>query len=237
MHTQVFPILDSTQEEARRQLVQHQFTKPKMIIAEEQTNGYGRFKRSFYSPKRGLYLTMIVPGDVVRCTSTLVTHATAIGLVSVLTNAGYQGVGIKWINDLYVQMQKVAGILVEQMVIDDRAYYLVGIGLNINAQEIPTELNYKMGTLNTDMESFDDPMALVSAIQETLLTVYALSNDVILSYYRQSCLMIGRWIEAEVGHDTLSGRVLDINQSGGLVLSTNAGDIHINTGEVIRLKM
>lgn len=237
MQIQVFPSLDSTQDEAKRQIQQTVFTEPSMIVAEEQTNGYGRFKRSFYSPKRGLYLTIIMPKNDVTCTSTLLTHATAVGLVSVLTSAGYCGVGIKWINDLYVQAHKVAGILVEQITIGEHTYYLVGVGLNVNSQSIPTELDNKMGTLNQNSSTFHDPIGLIPDVQRTLTQVYCLEDDVILAHYRQASIMIGRQISAEVGHETIVGKVIGFNQTGGLILATNTSDVHINTGEVVRITL
>lgn len=235
MATQVFTTLDSTQSEAKRQLQTQRFTELEMIVARMQTNGYGRFKRTFYSPRNGLYLTMVVPEKLVVCTPTILTHATAVGLVSVLVQAGYRDIGIKWINDLYVHQRKVAGILIEQEVVHGECYYLIGIGLNLNTQSIPNDLVAKMATLNSSTDAYTDPLQLLSSLNETLLSLFQCPDELILHHYRQASMVIGREITAEMGQETITGTAIGIDDNGGLIMHTQNGQRHVTTGEIVRI--
>lgn len=235
MQTMVFETLDSTQVEAKRQIDAGLITEATCLVAQTQTNGYGRYERPFYSPKNGLYMTIILPADQVLCSMTVLTHATAIALVSALTMHGYRGVGIKWINDLYVQNRKVAGMLIEQETRGDVSFFVIGIGLNVNAQSIPSDLQEKMGVLN--VKERQEPKQLIPDIQAMLMRCIALSDEVILEHYRQSCVVLGRHIEAEVGHEMLRGVATGIDAQGGLVIMTATGERIIHTGELVQMNM
>ena len=61
MTVRVYPIIDSTNTEARRLLAANLLASPALLIAAEQTAGRGRMGRSFYSPKdTGLYMTLVL---------------------------------------------------------------------------------------------------------------------------------------------------------------------------------
>lgn len=235
MQTLFFETLDSTQYEAKRQLDAGLISTPTCLFAKTQTNGYGRFKRPFYSPHNGLYMTIVLPVQQLKCSDTLLTHATAIALVSTLTAHGYQGVGIKWINDLYMKNRKVAGILIEKQTCGDMTYFLIGIGLNVNAQVIPSDLKNKMGILND--KYMQDPKQLMLDIQEMLMTCIVLSDHEILQHYRQSCMVLERHIQAEVGHDVISGIAKGIDSRGGLIIMTGSGEKIIHTGELVHVNV
>lgn len=235
MQVYSFNTLDSTQAEAKRQIQLKKIAEICVVVSKTQTAGYGRYKRPFYSPENGLYMTFILPAKDVLCPPTIVTHATAVGLVSVLTNLGYQAVSIKWINDLYVKNRKIAGILVEQIVQEGELYYLIGIGLNLNAQTIPIDLKTKMGTLKN--ETYVEPLSLVPKICETLKGLITCDAEDILNHYRQNCFVIGRQIIAQSGHEILKGIVSGIDDQGGLILQTDHGQRLIHTGELVKVTL
>lgn len=105
-----------------------------LVIAEEQTAGRGRAGRRWASaPGAGLWLTLIErPADA----SALEVLSLRLGLraARVLDRFAASPVRLKWPNDLYVGVGKLAGILVEARWRDGRPdWTAIGFGLNVVA--------------------------------------------------------------------------------------------------------
>ncbi len=103
-----------------------------VLVASSQTNGRGRLNRVFFSPKdSGLYVSILLrpsmplPPYALTCMSAVALCET-IESFRVTSN-------IKWVNDVYVQNKKAAGILVESALdpIGAFQYAVVGVGVNL----------------------------------------------------------------------------------------------------------
>lgn len=103
-----------------------------VLVASYQTNGRGRLNRVFFSPKgTGLYISILLrpeqplPPYALTCMS-------AVALCETIESY-HINCGIKWVNDVYVDRKKAAGILVESAMDADGAfqYAVVGIGVNL----------------------------------------------------------------------------------------------------------
>lgn len=103
-----------------------------VLVAASQTNGRGRLNRVFFSPKgTGLYLSILLRPEYTLPPYAL-TCLSAVALCD--TIADYHiPCGIKWVNDVYSDGKKVAGILVESALNQDGSflYAVVGIGVNL----------------------------------------------------------------------------------------------------------
>ena len=103
-----------------------------VLIAASQTNGRGRLNRVFFSPKgSGLYLSILLRP---KCPlpSYALTCMAAVALSETIEDFKIS-CGIKWVNDVYIQNKKAAGILVESAMDQDGSfqYAVVGIGVNL----------------------------------------------------------------------------------------------------------
>ena len=103
-----------------------------VLVANGQTNGRGRLNRVFFSPKgTGLYLSILLRPDCPLPPYAL-TCLSAVALID--TIADFQiPCEIKWVNDVYANGKKAAGILVESAMDQDGSclYAVVGIGVNL----------------------------------------------------------------------------------------------------------
>src|SRR6266702_4297482 len=100
------------------------------IIAGEQFAGVGRNQRSWSSPAgKGIYATTLLT----RAASDLSVVPLAIAniIVTYLHDLFSIDAKIKWPNDVLVAGKKIAGILIEARIQDDRAYLLIGTGINV----------------------------------------------------------------------------------------------------------
>ena len=107
-----------------------------VLIASMQTNGRGRMNRVFYSPqKTGLYCSVLlrpkvsIPPYALTCMSAVAVSETVESFEIPCS--------IKWVNDIYVENKKAAGILTEGTYAQDGSYQyaIVGIGVNLFAPE------------------------------------------------------------------------------------------------------
>jgi BirA family biotin operon repressor/biotin-[acetyl-CoA-carboxylase] ligase len=103
-----------------------------VLTASMQTNGRGRLNRVFFSPKgTGLYVSILLRPEC-RLAPYALTCMSAVALADTVRTFGID-CGIKWVNDLYVDNRKTAGILVESALNQDGSflYAVVGIGVNL----------------------------------------------------------------------------------------------------------
>jgi BirA family biotin operon repressor/biotin-[acetyl-CoA-carboxylase] ligase len=135
----LYPQLISTNAEAWR-LVEQGYGAGTVVIAQEQSAGRGQWGRRWASAPGGLYLSLVLEPELALAEVTLLTLASAWGIVSSLENLGIP-IQIKWPNDLVHQGKKVGGILTESR---SRAstlpqtvsanvfapYVVIGIGVN-----------------------------------------------------------------------------------------------------------
>ena len=144
--TEQFPVdrihvmtVDSTNDEAKRELARGTFVRPTVIIAQEQTDGRGTRGRQWDSPARsGLYMTWAEPTPMIddqpvpARDATLYTLASGIACAQACREVAGIDVRLKPINDLMVDGRKLGGILCESLVRGDHVVGLIiGIGINI----------------------------------------------------------------------------------------------------------
>ena len=118
-----------------------------VVVAEKQTAGRGRLGRSWISMSGvGLYLTIVLRPDIPCHLAPLLTLGTALAAHDAIERTSGLEVDIKWPNDLLVGGKKVCGVLSELHAELDRVRSLIiGVGVNINHNEIPEEIR-EIGT-------------------------------------------------------------------------------------------
>ena len=104
-----------------------------VCLTEQQTAGRGRRGRVWDSPAGlNIYLSLKY------CFAAIPEHLGMLGLsiglsvAEALAQCGICQHGVKWPNDIYIQQQKVGGILLEA--VGALQQVVVGIGLNVNVQ-------------------------------------------------------------------------------------------------------
>ncbi len=132
---EVLESVDSTNNYAK-QMAQEGAVHGSAAIANAQTQGKGRLGRKFSSPMgTGLYISIILKNNLNMQNTQSITCAAAIATCRAIKNIDKtQNIQIKWVNDLYKNGKKCAGILCEAQTdiqtggISD---VIVGIGVNV----------------------------------------------------------------------------------------------------------
>ena len=202
---------------------------PALVLSDEQTLGRGRLGRSFFSPKGGLYMSLII-----NCQGSEPGMLTTLAAVSVLEAARAMQLPelqIKWVNDILLGDKKVGGILAEGIVSEGKLKNaVIGIGLNTGEVCFPEDLEGKAGSLKSGQEEVDrERMAgLITGMFINALP----SIPRHMNIYRLHCTSIGQQLRFEQGGSSYSGRAIDIDDSGALLVQTKDGLMRLETGEV-----
>ena len=113
-----------------------------VFIAESQTDGKGRYGRTWISPPGGLYLSVLVAladstrrrGDQLR----LLPIAAGVALASAVRRTAGAPAVIRWPNDLDCEGRKIAGVLAETGFLRDHPEVaVVGFGVNLGPVALP----------------------------------------------------------------------------------------------------
>ncbi len=117
---------------------------PHLIIASEQTAGRGRLGRSFYSPaEKGIYMSLAFEPHFDLDKSLFVTTLSAVAMCRAIEDVTGLAPKIKWVNDIYLNGKKLAGILTEAESNFESGKIqkiIVGVGVNCFACDMPEEI-------------------------------------------------------------------------------------------------
>jgi BirA family biotin operon repressor/biotin-[acetyl-CoA-carboxylase] ligase len=137
-----FEELTSTNSQASRMLKEGLAGHGCVIYTDYQTSGRGRAGNRWES-KRGknLLISIILnPESIMPENQFFISMAISLGICDFADNH-ISGSKIKWPNDIYVNDDKIAGILIENSILGDTIESTIaGIGININQTEFPSSV-------------------------------------------------------------------------------------------------
>lgn len=223
-----------------------------LIIAGRQTQGRGRRGRSFYSPeKTGLYMSLLLhpknKGEIDTALTAMAAVATA-SAIDEIVYAGESHTSIKWVNDIYLDDKKVAGILAEaysSMEDKDAAFVIIGIGINVYSPEndFPKDIRDIAGAIvkkRSDI-NVDILNRLAADIVIKLMNMYyqaSYEKDKILEAYREKSFLTGQYIKINsFDGDNKYAFVIGIDEDYHLIVKYDDESCeHISSGEVSVVK-
>lgn len=227
---ELFDSLDSTSLEAKRWASKGE-AGPRWFIALTQTAGYGRRGRE-WEQRAGdfagtLLFTPEEPADMLGQVSFIVALALASSFDELMSEAR---TSLKWPNDLLIDGKKAAGILLESA---DRRL-LVGIGVNIvNA---PQGVAYPTARLLDHTTSPPSPEHLAARIDDHFWRLMWLWRErgfmAIRDLWLARAAGVGENILVRLPNEDISGFFETINDTGALILRSEAGKRTISAGEV-----
>ena len=234
-----YPELGSTMDEAAR-LAKNGADEGTVVIAERQSAGRGRQGRSWVSqPGNLLFSVLFLPRmDQLPFISIIGGLATAR---AVRKTAGLDP-QIKWPNDLILNGRKAAGILAESAIEGDSVCYAVlGIGINVSLNPSDDD---EISTIAISVnEAAGTEVARESLLRQLLLelddlyrTLTAGGKDAARSTITEwSGLLqtVGNRVTATFRDDSISGQAIGVDDTGNLLLRTDAGEtVTLTAGDV-----
>lgn len=205
-----------------------------VVLADEQSGGRGRLDREWRSPSGGIWLSVLLRPNVPAPDAPVFTLAAAVATARAAREAGVDAT-IKWPNDVLVEGQKLSGILTEMEGEADRITWLVvGIGLNANLDPETLPAAADATSLRAAVGDVDR-----RTVTQTLLSEFhhlTEHTDEILPAWRELSATLGTEVRVDRVGDSITGRAVDVEYPGALVVETDDSNVTVTTGDCEHLR-
>jgi BirA family biotin operon repressor/biotin-[acetyl-CoA-carboxylase] ligase len=212
----------------------------KLVIADFQTAGRGRFDRKWVSNKgENLTFSLGFERFEVKLLTSLnfLIPVTLINSIEQLYNVQIE---LKWPNDLLINGKKFCGILIENSIDQNgHAKVIIGIGINCNQLEFPEEISTRATSLRLVLgyEIIREKL-LAKFIDDLSINWESFQSYPIAFYneYKKKCLSIGKQIAVSFNNEIFTGIFDDISEEGELILKTELREMKFKSGEITIIK-
>lgn len=232
----VFDSLDSTNTRAKAMLKDGE-NDDFLIVARGQTKGRGRFERKFYSPKdAGVYFSLVITpktGEEIAFYTPICAIATADAVRSVCGKNAL----VKWVNDVYVDGKKCAGILCEATSSKNGEIDKVVMGIGVNLYEkaggFDEEIKDKACAVAGDVENAANRI-VATIVNEIRELIENFDKEYIVAKYKRLSMLIGKKIEVCKEENSAEKAIaVDIDENCGLIVRYGDGkEENLRIGEV-----
>ncbi len=195
------------------------------VFAEKQRKGRGRLGREWSSPPRAnvLMSMLLVDEELPHEPLTIAAGLACAEAIESMFNVHPK---LKWPNDVLIDGDKVAGVIVETRRIARRRCIVVGIGINVNAKpETPTDsrVTCLADHAHTPIERTELCAALLARLDHWVTKIKYHQADDLHKAWLERCDMINTRISVVCKGRSYVGRVLDIDPMRGLCLCLDSG--------------
>jgi BirA family biotin operon repressor/biotin-[acetyl-CoA-carboxylase] ligase len=231
-----FEVIDSTNKAAKK-LAESGAPEGTAVIAEYQTAGRGRFNRTWYGEAgKNIVLSLILrPRE--EQSANLLTYLTALCAAKTAEDSAGVQVECKWPNDLLIGGKKFCGILLESAWNDSRVdYVVVGVGMNVNQDTFPDELQQTATSLKKESGHEFDLAPIIKDFFERFENAYVQSQKRgyarFLKEWKMKSGLFGKEISLEQSGNVLRGRAVDLDTDGALIIKNHDRVVRVFAGDV-----
>ncbi|RUM46675.1 MAG: biotin--[acetyl-CoA-carboxylase] ligase [Hyperthermus sp.] len=180
---------------------------PGAIAALRQTSGRGRRGRKWHSDYGGAWLTLFLPKSAIAATGPRISLAIGGCLARSLEEHVKSPLGVKWPNDIYTEVGKLAGILIE------KSGEVLAIGVGVNVYNKPPSMGANLASQGYSGKIAEIYTIIINSIYEA---VY--STDQCLQEAMKRDILKGREVIIDTGEGSLKGVALGIGTLGQLIV-------------------
>ncbi len=212
-----------------------------LVVASEQTAGRGRQGRAFFSPKgSGIYFSLLLKPTLAFEHIPLITTFAAVCVAQTIDEVLEVNTQIKWVNDIFYEGHKAAGILTEASLDAETAHVnsaVLGIGINVFEPEegFPQDLGgIAHGISSATADTADIRARLVAGIVNRFMAGYeTIPAKTYLAEYRKRSLLDGRHVHIYVGSEDFMATVEGVDDDFRLHVKLDTGEERVlSSGEV-----
>lgn len=234
----LIPRVASTNLVARRIVegcIENELSLPNaIIIAGEQFAGIGRNARKWSSPAgKGIYATTLFTATPEELPVVPLQMANIVA--SFLRDEFGIDAGIKWPNDVLADRRKIAGILIEARMNENRAFLVIGTGINVE----PAEHEMRPNAISIRELAADRFEGIADATDRFIMHVDRRLGErfqrgpVLDEWKSLSIHQQGDRIECVLGERTVSGSWSGIDEHGRALIRQNGETVAISAGDLI----
>ncbi len=236
-----FPATDSTNAQAFR-LAEAGASEGTVVIADTQTEGRGRMKRTWFAPPAlNLYASIILKPSFDAALSSPLTIMAGVAVAELLSSYCPRGVRLKWPNDVLINNRKVSGILTEIKTFGKEVEFVVlGIGININMKRDDCDPSFELIATSLKEETGRDVSRLDLAVRlfDKVGKYYQLlcrgGMAAIRELWIEYAQLLGKYVEVTFGGEVCGGVVAGMDEMGALTITADdGGKRRVIAGDVV----
>lgn len=209
-----------------------------VVIARRQTQGRGRLGRVWRQNESGknLALSVLLHGaDTEKMAA--VPLATGVAVATALKKLCGINLGLKWSNDVLFEDRKLCGILCESRITADKAFAVLGIGVNLSGVRKDFELldlvyatSLELAT-GKSFDFFEAAAAICNELEPVLDDFGENGFASIRERYKEYCVTLGKEVRVVCAGTERHGKALDIGADGSLICDISGETVSVNAGE------
>jgi BirA family biotin operon repressor/biotin-[acetyl-CoA-carboxylase] ligase len=232
----------STQEIAKA-LAAQGVAEGTIVVAETQSKGRGRVGRQWSSPQGGVYFSIILRPDMKPSEALRLPLVAGVAVAQAIKRNTKLTPKLKWPNDIMLGSKKIGGILTEMNAEMDRLdWVIVGIGLNVNTphESFPEEVE---GVATSLMEAGGKNILRVKLLQDILFEFESLYDELAKSGFETIRMKwkalsntIGANVVVNMPTEKVTGKAMDIDSDGALILKKEDGSLEKIIAGVVSLR-
>lgn len=209
------------------------------VTSEVQTEGKGRSSKSWYGDEDSLLCSILIKEQLPVEKNQMIPLLAAKSLHHVLSKY-HQSIEIKWPNDLLIHSKKVAGILVESVVIENKfKAMIIGFGVNVNQIDFPDSIKDIATSLSIDDNYAFDINQILIELNKRFIKDYEIfkKNHIEVIHYCNDYLAYkNQTISYIENNKALQGKIEYVRNDGNLIVSRDNLHIPLISGEIALLK-
>lgn len=222
-NVEVHPIIDSTNSELMRRIqAKEALESGTVIVAEMQQAGRGRRGRVWQSPfGANLYYSYFWRLDDGLQAAMGVSIAVGLAVYDAIKVLYNIDIELKWPNDIYLNKQKLAGVLVE---LDGQpqgpCQLVIGIGINL---QMPESFSQHIDQAWTDLSQHTQQLdknqlvaSLTNCLEQRLVEYRQTGLQTMYEQWNSLNAFAGECVELNTGHRSWRGICEGIDSQGGI---------------------
>jgi len=224
-----YSFTDSTNDDACELILNNEAEEGMIIITDYQKKGRGRRNNKWLSsPGENLTFSLILKKDVKKLP--LLSILSGIAVVKGIKQFANIECNLKWPNDIMLNNKKIGGILIETKNMDTDSYVIIGIGLNVNQQEISQELVSIASSLRIENSNPIQREPLLAFILNEFEKLYNTNSEQWPILWKKYCNHLNKEITFHKDDTALTGYFINIDNHGNAIINTDSEQISVSTG-------
>ncbi|MFP6730951.1 MAG: biotin--[acetyl-CoA-carboxylase] ligase [Alphaproteobacteria bacterium] len=236
-----FDDIGSTSDEAK-QLAEAGAAHGTLVWAASQSQGRGRRGNSWHSPPGNLYVSLVLRPDCVPAQAMQLTFVASLALADTIAAFAPASAEVtcKWPNDVFINHQKTAGLLLESSTSGGAGLDWLVIGMGVNIAHAPDDVSQPVTSLEAEGCTDLTPGRLLEAFCACFTEHYKQWLDDGFASQREAWLLRaegrGGPVTVNLEGESFAGRFVDLDETGALIVDTvNSGRRVVTAGEVFIL--
>ncbi len=240
-----FDKIESTNDLAISLLNNRQVFSNEIILANQQNKGRGRYNRQWVSEVGNLYFSLILDGKIANknlglnqiSTLSLVANIALNLTIKKISQAQNIALNIsnKWPNDLLINDNKVAGILLENIIVNNNCEFII-LGIGVNISNNPDNTSFQSTNLQK-LKIAIDTKSLLESFLDNFSNFFTIWQNFGFKNLRDLWLRDAYNLHKEIFVGDLESRIggvfEDLDELGNLILKTPDKTIKISAGDVL----